>query len=408
MGTSIGLAVGSQVWLPHLCKSALTPSSVARRRRRICGEIRRFCETNRSDIQRLDRKEVAETGRTGGDVSHHRARPHGKRATTLTPRVSGVTVIDWDGYRHGATPKQRPGPLSTTPDIVIDRTRRLLRESIERLTASFDGAERAELLAPGKMLRTRLAARLACGAGVDSSPALEAACAATELVHTASLCHDDIIDRAQVRRGRPALWCVDGATAAVLFGDMLICEAFALMAAANGGRHVQAFAARVREVCQAEAEQELLLGQQLEEATYLRLARGMTGPLFAFPACVSGGEDGALSAALDEVGYRIGTAYQVADDLLDVAGSEQSAGKTLGTDARRRKFTLAGSTLDGRERACRCVAELCASALELLEPWPAVRGALSDFYAHELQPAFDRCLRGLNVLAVNRPSHTAT
>ena len=290
-----------------------------------------------------------------------------------------------------------------TPDDVIDGTRRLLTACIGRLTSSFGGAERAELLSPGKMLRTRMAAHLACGAGCGAgsgpSSALEAACAATELVHTASLCHDDIIDQAAMRRGKPALWRLDGATAAVLFGDMLLCEAFGLVASTGQSRHVQTFAARVREVCEAEAEQELLLGRQLDEATYLRLARGMTGPLFAFPAYVSGGDDARLSAALDEAGYRIGTAYQVADDLLDVAGSEASAGKTLGTDASRRKFTLANSAPDGRDVARRRVVELCASALDALAPWPETQRALSDFYAADLQPVFDRCIEGLDISA---------
>ena len=294
-----------------------------------------------------------------------------------------------------------------TPDDVINGTRRLLTGCIGKLTSSFGGLarqtcggpERAEMLSPGKMLRTRMAAHLACGAGRARLPALEAACAATELVHTASLCHDDIIDQATVRRGKPALWRLDGATAAVLFGDMLLCEAFALVASTGESRHVQAFAARVREVCEAEAEQEMLLGRQLDEATYLRLARGMTGPLFAFPASVCGGEDEALSAALDEAGYRIGAAYQVADDLLDVAGSEASAGKTLGTDACRRKFTLANSSADGREVARRKVIELCGSALEVLAPWPGAQKALSDFYASDLQPVFDHCTEGLDICA---------
>lgn len=290
--------------------------------------------------------------------------------------------------------------MGVTPDMVVERTRARLSACLESLFASLDGPERASparLLAPGKMLRTRLAAYLVCATGVEASEELTAACVGTELIHTASLCHDDIIDRAEVRRGRPALWRVDGPTVAVLLGDMLICEAFAQVASHCGDRHVRAFAACVQEVCRAEAEQELLLGRQLDEATYLRMARSMTGPLFAFPACVCGGEDPALGAALEEAGYRIGAAYQVADDLLDVAGSEQSAGKTLGTDATRRKFTLAGATPDGGERARRRVVELCGSALQVLEPWPAVRGALNEFYAAELQPVFDRCVKGLEI-----------
>ena len=99
----------------------------------------------------------------------------------------------------------------------------------------------------------------------------------------------------------------------------------------------------------------------------------------------------------------------MADDLLDVAGSEASAGKTLGTDACRRKFTLANSSSDGRETARRRVIELCGSALEVLAPWPGTQKALGDFYAGDLQPVFDHCLEGLDICAlVNPASRRAT
>ncbi len=200
---------------------------------------------------------------------------------------------------------------------------------------------RPSQLLPGKMLRTRMAARLSTRLTVPVET-LQHVCAAVELTHTASLCHDDVIDNALVRRGQPALWRASSRSGAVLLGDLLLCEAMGLLTGTDGGRLVRPFLAKLRETCAAEAEQELRLrGREVGRDVCLRIARGKTGPLFAFVGLAAGGADAALSAALEEAGYRVGTAYQLADDLLDVEGCEEAAGKTLGTDVARRKFTLA-------------------------------------------------------------------
>jgi geranylgeranyl pyrophosphate synthase len=251
-----------------------------------------------------------------------------------------------------------------------------------------------EQLLPGKMLRSRLAARLiASGATSVDRVTLRHACAATELVHTASLCHDDVVDNAVIRRARPALWQTTGPSAAILIGDLLLCEALELVLEVESGRLMPAFVAKVREVIRTEAEQELLLrGRPVDEAGCVRVARGKTGPLFALVARLCGGDDADLAGALEEAGYRIGTAYQLADDLLDVIGDEGVAGKTLGTDSVRRKFTLPLSAAEGGRVARRHVAELCESALARLKAHPAARSGLREFLSRDLQPVLDRHL----------------
>ncbi|MHC4718269.1 MAG: polyprenyl synthetase family protein [Planctomycetota bacterium] len=249
-----------------------------------------------------------------------------------------------------------------------------------------------EQLFPGKMLRTRLAARLFVGeASTIRRPALQAACAATEMVHTASLCHDDVVDNAVMRRALPALWRVSGPSAAILIGDLVLCEAMRLLLETDGGRYLGEFVAKVQEVVAAEAEQELLWrGRQPDESTCLRLARGKTGPLFAFVAQVCGYDDPELGGALDEAGYRIGTAYQLADDLLDVIGNEHAAGKTLGTDRKRSKSTLPQAGTQGSRRTSETIGRLCDSAVEILHPHPEAQRGLADFLASDLQPIFCR------------------
>jgi len=290
--------------------------------------------------------------------------------------------------------------LATTGALdLLPRVRALIRDQLQELEPLLGAGCNLEQLMPGKMLRTRLAARLAYAKPSLVPPAtLERACAATEMLHTASLCHDDVIDNSLIRRAKATLWRATTPSTAVLVGDVLLCDAMTLLLEAEGGRHVGLFLAKVREVCTAEADQELKFrGQELDEATCLRLARCKTGPLFAFVAHVCGGDDAGLSASLEEAGYRIGTAYQIADDVLDVAGREEAAGKTLGTDVLRRKFTLPQASQAGLDAAREHVRSLCNSTLDSLSDWPVLCKALRRFFTQDLQPVLDRYDRQLGL-----------
>ncbi|KKL06473.1 hypothetical protein LCGC14_2595680, partial [marine sediment metagenome] len=270
--------------------------------------------------------------------------------------------------------------------------RRLVAERVEGSVLRFaDGVDVVQLL-PGKMLRTRLAARLtACGCTSFDQADLAGLCAATELVHTASLCHDDVIDNALIRRARASLWQSVGASGAILIGDLLFCEAMKLVYDAADGRYVGAFLAKTSQVVTAEAEQELTLrGKELDEQSCLAVARDKTGPLFAFVAAVCGGDDEEFSAVLEEAGYLIGTAYQLADDLFDVVGDEAATGKTLGSDCQRRKYTLPQAAEQGASVVRRRVVELCSSAVAHLAGRPAARAALERYLVDDLGSVFHR------------------
>ena len=276
-------------------------------------------------------------------------------------------------------------------DFVSD-VRRLTESRIAKALSSLGTGADIDLLWPGKMLRTRLASRLS---GVDwpdsRRQALQRLCVATEMVHTASLCHDDVVDSAVMRRSRPALWRAASPSGAVLIGDVLLCEAMALVMGTEGGRYLGGFIRNVRQVVEAEAEQGLVLcGSRADEATCLRLARGKTGPLFGFVARACGGRDESLCEALEASGFDVGAAYQLADDLLDVFGSEEVAGKTLGTDLKRGKFTLPHASDDGCRITRDHVGRLCRSSLERLESYPEARGGLRRFLADDLGPVLRR------------------
>lgn len=277
--------------------------------------------------------------------------------------------------------------------MFIDDVRRIIERAVREVTCSI-GAERiAPQTMPGKMLRSRLVQRLVESGAVEAGEieTVSVVCAATELAHTATLCHDDVIDEAGQRRSKPTLWRMTSPSGAILIGDILVCEAAELMLNLKSKRHIAEFLARIREVCAAEAEQELILRHTApDEQTCLRIARGKTGPLFAMPSAACAGSALDLRAALDEAGYRIGAAYQLADDLLDVHGDEALIGKTLGTDRLRQKFTLPQSGESGERAAAEHIDELLGSAVELLAPWPTAHAGLDRFVSVDLRPLLAR------------------
>jgi len=276
--------------------------------------------------------------------------------------------------------------------IFLAETRGLIATRVCKAVGFAALAEQdVEQLLPGKMLRSRLAARLVEGGLPVDLRTLRHFCAATELVHTASLCHDDVVDNAILRRARLALWQSTGPSTAILIGDLLLCEALELVMQVENGLRMGLFVSRVREVIRTEVAQELLLrGRPMGEGECIQVARGKTGPLFALVAEVCGGDDRELAASLAEAGYRIGTAYQLADDLLDVVGDEEVAGKTLGTDSVRGKFTLPMSGRDGGRATRRRVSEMCEAALGCLDAWREARRAVAAFLRQDLQPVLDQ------------------
>ena len=104
---------------------------------------------------------------------------------------------------------------------------------------------------------------------------------------------------------------------------------------------------------------------------------------------VCGGDDEELSAAIEEAGYLIGTAYQLGDDLLDVVGEERVAAKTLGTDQRRRKLTLPQLSPQGPVRTREQISRLCRRSVDCVSGWPGVRTGIEEFLGCDLQPILD-------------------
>jgi geranylgeranyl pyrophosphate synthase len=188
------------------------------------------------------------------------------------------------------------------------------------------------IAAGGKRLRPLLVI-LAAGGPVEPADGLVRAAAAVELVHSATLVHDDVLDIAPLRRGRPTVFATAGRGAATQTGDLLFARAFALLAANGRPEEVRALS----HAGSALARGELLQRADAFDASiplerYLRRCELKTARLFEAACQLGALEAGGDPSALREFGRRIGLAFQILDDVLDVAGPAQRTGKHRGTD----------------------------------------------------------------------------
>ncbi|HYY77445.1 MAG TPA: polyprenyl synthetase family protein, partial [Gaiellaceae bacterium] len=215
----------------------------------------------------------------------------------------------------------------------------LLEERLEAVVGAYPGRVgeigSETLAAGGKRLRPVLV--------FLSSPAEErageravAGGAAVELVHMATLVHDDLLDGADLRRGRPTVWAEHGEAAAKAAGDYLFARAFAQLAATGDGEAVAVLAEAALALARGEAlqrRQAFRPDTSVEE--YLLRCSLKTGKLFE-AACVLGAGRSGLGA----FGLALGIAFQIADDILDCAGEEHATGKAGGVDLRDGTPTL--------------------------------------------------------------------
>jgi len=195
----------------------------------------------------------------------------------------------------------------------------------------------------GKRLRPALALLSGGATGAIRSEHADLA-VIVELIHAATLVHDDILDHADLRRGQPTANAKWGNSLAVLLGDCLFAHALKLASALEDNRMCRTLAAAASEVCSGEIIQtQRRFDLNLSVPDYFRILEMKTGALFAVATQLGGRLNGAseqVEDGLHAFGMRLGTAYQIYDDCLDLAGDEGQVGKTLGSDLRRGKLTL--------------------------------------------------------------------
>jgi len=260
----------------------------------------------------------------------------------------------------------------------------------------------------GKRFRpalTLLSGKL-CGAPPDKRIPLAAS---MELIHTATLLHDDIVDEAAVRRGKPAAHRLWGDPAGVLTANFHFSRAFSMILRAGGQVCLQAVNRTIHAIVEGELMQFLRLGSTgMNEEDYREIITRKTARLLA-TACELGalaGEEKGLGDPLHRFGLELGMAFQMVDDLLDYTAQEKILGKTVGTDFREGKFTLplifslSSCSSGERER----LLELLREEPEIREahfPWAFAVMEKSGGFAYTHREAgrhLDRALGTLNSL----------
>ena len=195
----------------------------------------------------------------------------------------------------------------------------------------------------GKRIRPALVLLAAEASGKITPPHLDLA-VVVELIHLATLVHDDIMDGAAKRRGKPTAFAKWGAELSVLLGDCLFCHALKLSANFKDSSISRVIADAANEVCSGEILQtQRRFDLTLTIPEYLRIISMKTGALFRVSTELAGVLNGCRPdeiAALRHYGDSLGVAYQIYDDCLDLVGTEGATGKTIGTDLAKGKLTL--------------------------------------------------------------------
>jgi geranylgeranyl pyrophosphate synthase len=205
----------------------------------------------------------------------------------------------------------------------------------------------ATIAAGGKRLRPLL---VFLAADDEDGEGLVRAATAVELVHSATLVHDDVLDAASLRRGVPTVVALAGRGAATATGDLLFARAFAELARNGRSDEVQVLS----EASSALAEGELLqradaFNAEVPLERYLRRCELKTARLFEAACQLGALEDGREPEALGRFGRRIGLAFQLLDDVLDVSGPAERTGKHRGTDLLDGTVTLPFILARGRD-----------------------------------------------------------
>jgi geranylgeranyl pyrophosphate synthase len=214
--------------------------------------------------------------------------------------------------------------------VRLSEVEQRLAALVADLREPLAGDAASTLAAGGKRMRPLLV--LLC-AGPEAGEGAIRAAAAIELVHMATLVHDDVLDAAPLRRGRPTVVATAGRERALATGDLLFSRAFALLAEPGFERAVRALAAASSALARGElAQRQDAFDLTTTPERYVHRCELKTAALFEC-ACVIGRErPPAEEAALRRFGREIGLAFQFLDDVLDVVGPPERTGKARGTD----------------------------------------------------------------------------
>ncbi len=230
--------------------------------------------------------------------------------------------------RHSAVPPPVTAVLDASSRWLparLGRVEEILREQGVGHGDALARDAAMTLEAGGKRLRPML---VLLSAGEEGGEGVVRAAAAIELIHMATLVHDDVLDDAPLRRGQPTVAATSGRARATATGDLLFSRAFALLASPGDLRSIELLSAASVALARGElAQRNDAYDTSIGEARYLERCRLKTATLFEC-ACLLGRDDEAVGA----FGASIGLAFQLLDDVLDITGPPERTGKARGTD----------------------------------------------------------------------------
>jgi octaprenyl-diphosphate synthase len=297
------------------------------------------------------------------------------------------------------TPDLAPvqGAIAAALARVTDRFDRQLRSDLPAVSRLVRHVEsyRGKMLRPTLVLACGLAARDPAPRTQDPGPLSDShitLAAVVEMIHMATLVHDDVLDEADTRRRGQTVNALHGNESAVILGDYLIASAYHLCSQLDSQRIALLVAHTAMTLCSGEL---LQLSRRcdfsLDERTYLELIRRKTASLVALSCRLGAEASGAEEAMLrrfERFGEKVGMAFQIQDDLLDLTGRKATLGKPVGQDLAKGKLTLPLihhlATVPPTDRG---------RALRLLEQATATGGTgvppASTITDHPTRPAYD-------------------
>jgi len=216
----------------------------------------------------------------------------------------------------------------------------------------------------GKRLRPMLLTLCAHACGYKGQDHIPLA-AIIEFIHTATLLHDDVVDESDLRRGQQSAHAVWGNAASVLVGDFLYSRSFQMMVGLGSMRIMEVLADTTNTIAEGEVQQLLNMGDpEVDRQRYMQVIENKTAKLFEAAcrlAAIISGQPPEIENALSIYGNRLGSAFQIADDVLDYTGDSETMGKNAGDDLAEGKPTL--PLIFARERCDEDERELLDAAI---------------------------------------------
>ena len=277
--------------------------------------------------------------------------------STLRTEATDITHSDEQPAPNGSSSEKNLAQLYGAILPELARVEARLHSELQSPYESLVPVLRHGTQLGGKRLRPAML--LLAGASIDDINDDHIVMGAViEMIHTATLIHDDVLDEATTRRHVPTINARWNSHTSILLGDFLFSQSFRMAAELDSTLACRWVGEAARKVCEGELRQVLDRNQlDLEEETYIDILRGKTAELCQV-ACKLGakfsGGSGAQIDALGDYGDAVGIAFQIADDFLDLWGDPEVVGKTLGTDIEQGKITLpiirVLQTADGNRR----------------------------------------------------------